>query len=58
MDLEVLVQHIHHSLGLDPTLADHRRMFYMLANFHHQVPTSEALSPAHHLWYHLSDLPL
>jgi hypothetical protein len=32
-------------------------MFYMLANIHHQIATSEELPPLDRFWYHLLDLP-
>jgi len=47
-NLEVLAQQIWRSLGLDLTVSDCHRMFYILANVHHQVTTGEALSPPNH----------
>jgi hypothetical protein len=32
-------------------------MFYMLASVHHQISTSEVLSPPERFWYYLPDLP-
>jgi hypothetical protein len=32
-------------------------MFYMLANIHHQIATSEALPLLERFWYYLPDLP-
>jgi hypothetical protein len=33
-------------------------MFYMLANVHYQIATSEVLPPPDRFWYYLLDLPL
>ena len=32
-------------------------MFYMLANVHHQIATSEVHPPPDRFWYYLPDLP-
>ena len=32
-------------------------MFYMLANVHHQIATSEVLPLPDHFWYYLLDMP-
>jgi hypothetical protein len=42
-DLKVLAQQILYSLGLHPIVSNHRHMFYMLANVHHQIATDEVL---------------
>ena len=44
-DLKVLSRQIQHCLGPNPTVSDHRQMFYMLANIHHQITTDDVLSP-------------
>ena len=38
-------------------MSDRRQMFYMLANVHHQIATSEVLLPPDCFWYYLLDLP-
>jgi hypothetical protein len=58
IDLEVLAQQIRRSLRPNPTVSNHRQMFYMLANIHHWTTTGEALPPPHRFWYNLQDLPL
>jgi hypothetical protein len=50
-DLEVLAQQIQRGLGPHPTVSDWHQMFYMLANIHHQITTSEVLPPPDHFWY-------
>ena len=47
-NLEVLAHQIQHGLGPNPTMLDHHQMFYMLANVHHQIATSEVLPPLDH----------
>jgi hypothetical protein len=34
-----------------------RRIFYRLANVHHQITTGEVLPPLEHFWYYLPGLP-
>jgi hypothetical protein len=48
-DLEVLAYQIRHGLGLNPTVMGYRQMFYMLANIHHQITTSEVLPLSDHV---------
>ena len=43
VDLEILAQQIQRGLGPYPVMSDHRQMFYMLANVHHQIATGEVL---------------
>lgn len=43
VDLEVLAQQIYHGLGPNPTMSEHRQLFYMLANIHHQISIDEVL---------------
>ena len=38
-------------------MSDHHRMFYMLANIHHQVTWGKALPLPNHFRYNLLDLP-
>ena len=38
-------------------MSDRLQMFYMLANVHHQIATSEVLLPPDCFWYYLLDLP-
>ena len=38
-------------------MLDHRQMFYMLANIHHQIATIEVLPPHDRFWYYLPDQP-
>ena len=38
-------------------MSDHRQMFYMLANIHHQITIGEVLPPPNRFWYYLPDLP-
>jgi hypothetical protein len=33
-------------------MSGHRQMFYMLANVHHQITTSEVLPPLDRFWYY------
>jgi hypothetical protein len=56
-DLEVLACQIWHGLGPNPTLSDHRQMFYMLANVLHQITNGEVLPPPDRFWYYFPDLP-
>ena len=56
-DLKVLARQIQRGLGLNPTVSDHRQMFYMLANVHHQIATGEVLPPPDRFWYYLLVLP-
>ena len=46
VDLKVLAHQIRCGLGLNPTVSNHRQMFYMLANVHYQIATGEVLPPA------------
>ena len=55
-DLKVLVCQIRCGLGLNPTMSDHRQMFYMLANVHHLITTSEVVPPPDLFWYYLPNL--
>jgi hypothetical protein len=55
-DLEVLAQQIYHGLVSNPTMSEHHQMFYMLANVHYQIATSEVLPSPKHFWCYLSDL--
>ena len=57
VDFEILACQIRHGLGPNPTVSDHRQMFYMLANVHHQIATGEVLPPPDRSWYYLLDLP-
>jgi hypothetical protein len=52
-DLEVLAQQIRRGLGPHPTMLDRCQMFYMLANVHHQITTSEVLPLPDRFWYYL-----
>jgi hypothetical protein len=56
-DLEVLAWQIKDGLGLTPNVLECRQMFYMLANIHYQIATSEVLTPPEHFWHYLLDLP-
>jgi hypothetical protein len=56
-DLMVLAQQIQCGLGPSPTMPDRCKIFYMLANVHHQIATGEVFSSPDRFWYYLSDLP-
>ena len=56
-DLKVLARQIQCGLGLNPTVFDHRQMFHMLDNVHHQITTGEVLPLPDCFWYYLLDLP-
>jgi hypothetical protein len=56
-NLEVLAYQIRRGLGPNPTVSDHRQMFYMLANVHHQITIGEMLLLPNCFWYYLTDLP-
>ena len=44
-------------MGLNLTVADCHRMFYTLANIHHQIVTREKLPPVPRFWCTIPNLP-